>query len=383
MLLDMFSGKGQFLREFMLRIADRYIGRQVGMGTLFGVLVLSLVIMMGQLFKEIHPLLVEHNAPIEVVLKFVLNVFPFSLMFTVPWGFLSAVLLVFGRLSSDHEVTSFRVAGMSLPRLAAPVFVIGALLSVGSLWLNLNIVPNSKASVAQLLYEQASSNPGSLLRPGVVSGGLGDASVKALIETRDGEWVGGFHLYQTRVDDDGGRTRSYVHADRATLSVLREKSQLRAKLENAYFETRKPDGGVEVAIAGNAEPLLIDLRNPGHGRVRASSLTNQAIREYLAENPDLEPHRKMRLVTEAHKRYSFSMACLAFAFVAVPLGLKARRRDTSGGLLFSLMIGLGYFMFTLLVDQFKTETAAVIVLWMPNLLCVLLGLYLFRRARFR
>jgi lipopolysaccharide export LptBFGC system permease protein LptF len=36
-----------------------------------------------------------------------------------------------------------------------------------------------------------------------------------------------------------------------------------------------------------------------------------------------------------------------------------------------------------LVDQFKTETSAVIVLWTPNLLCVLLGLYLFRRARFR
>lgn len=353
------------------------------MGTLYGVFILSLVIMMGQLFKEIHPLLVEHNAPLEVVLRFALNVLPFSLMFTVPWGFLSAVLLVFGRLSSDHEVTSFRVAGMSLPRLAAPVFVIGAVLSLGSLWLNLNVVPNSKASVAQLLFDQASSNPGSLLRPGVVSGGLGDASVKALIESRDGDWVDGFHLYQSRVDDDGIHTRSYIHADRAALSVVHEKSQLRAKLHHAYFETRKADGTVEIAIAANAEPLLIDLRNPGHGRVRASSLTNEAIRQYLADNPDLEPHRQLRLITETHKRYSFSMACLAFAFVAVPLGLKTRRRDTSGGLMLSVVVGLGYFMFTLLVDQFKTETATIIVLWTPNLLCVVLGLYLFRRARFR
>lgn len=353
------------------------------MSTIYGVAVLSLVIVMGQLFKQIRPLLVEYNAPLEVVLKFALNVLPYSLMFTVPWGFLSAVLLVFGRLSSDQEVTSFRVAGMSLPRLAAPVFVIGALLSLGSLWLNLNIVPNSKATVTQLLYDQAASNPSSLLKPGVVSGGLGEASMKALIETRDGDWVGGFHLYQTSVNEKGERTRSYVHADRASLAVLHEQSQLRAKLENAYFETRKPDGGVEVAIAGNAEPLLIDLRNPRNRRVRASSMTNHAIRDYLAKNPELEGRKRMRLVTEAHKRYSFSMACLAFAFVAVPLGLKARRRDTSGGLLISLMIGVAYFMFTVLVDQFKTESSAVIVLWTPNLLCVLLGFYLFRRARFR
>jgi len=367
----------------MLRISDRYIGRQIIMSTLYGVLVLSLVIVMGQLFKQIRPLLVEYNAPLEVVLKFAINVLPFSLMFTVPWGFLSAVLLVFGRLSSDQEVTSFRVAGMSLPRLAAPVFVVGALLSIGSLWLNLNIVPNAKATVSQLLYDQAANNPSSLLKPGVVSGGLGEASVKALIERRDGDWVSGFHVYQTSVNENGERTISYVHADRASLAVLHEKSQLRAKLENAYFETRKPDGTVEIAIAGNAEPLLIDLRNPRHRRLRASSMTNQAIREHLETNTELDGRGRMRFITEAHKRYSFSMACLAFAFVAVPLGLKARRRDTSGGLLISLLLGVSYFMFTLLVDQFKTETSAVIVLWTPNLLCILLGLYLFRRARFR
>lgn len=367
----------------MLRISDRYIGRQVAMGTLFGVLVLSLVIVLGQLFKQIRPLLVEYNAPLEVVLRFVINVLPFSLMFTVPWGFLSAVLLVFGRLSTDQEITSFRVAGVSLQRIAAPVFIIGALLSLGSLWLNLNIVPNAKATVNQLLYDQAASKPSSLLRPGVVTGGLGDASVKALIETRDGDWVGGFHLYQTSVNENGDHTRSYVHADRASLAVIHEKSQLRAKLENAYFETRKPDGTVEVAIAGNAEPLLIDLRNPRHGRVRASSMTNEAIRSYLEQNPEVEGRGRMRLITEAHKRYSFSMACLAFAFVAVPLGIKAGRRDTSGGLLISLLIGMSYFMFTVMVEQFETETSAVIILWAPNLICVLLGLYLFRRARFR
>lgn len=367
----------------MLRISDRYIGKQVLLGTLYGVLVLSLVLVMGNLFKQIRPLLVEQNAPVGVVARFVFNVLPFSLMFTVPWGFLSAVLLVFGRLSSDQEITGFRVAGVSLPRLAAPVFAIGAVLSIGSLWLNLNVVPNARASVRELLFQQASNNPGSLLKPGVVSGGFGDASVKALIEAKDGDWVGGFHVYQTRVAPDNSRTRSYIHADRASLAVIHEQSQLRAKLENAYFETRKPDGGVEVAIAGMAEPLLIDLRDPGRGRARGSSMTNQQIHQYLRENPDLEPRRKVRLVSETYKRYSFSMACLAFAFIAVPLGIKGRRRETSGGLVGSLLIGVGYFMFTVLVDQFESERMALAILWMPNILCVILGLWLFRRARFR
>ena len=77
------------------------------------------------------------------------------------------------------------------------------------------------------------------------------------------------------------------------------------------------------------------------------------------------------------------MACLAFAFVAVPLGLQSRRRDTSHGLVISLLIGTGYFLLTMLAEEFKSDSGATMMLWAPNIACVLLGLFLFRRARFR
>ena len=82
-----------------MRISDRYIARQVIVVTLYAIVVLSVVLVMGNLFKQIRPLLVEQGAPIGSVLRFVVNVVPYSLMFTIPWGFLSAVLLVFGRMS--------------------------------------------------------------------------------------------------------------------------------------------------------------------------------------------------------------------------------------------------------------------------------------------
>ena len=97
--------------------------KQVLIGTFTAVAVLACVLMLGNLFKKIEELLVDQNAPPEVVLRFALNVLPLSLMYTIPWGFLSAVLLVFGRLSSDQEITAFRVAGVSLTRLSMPVFV--------------------------------------------------------------------------------------------------------------------------------------------------------------------------------------------------------------------------------------------------------------------
>lgn len=367
-----------------MRISDRYIGKQVLLGTLYAVLVLGLVLVLGNLFKKIQPLLVDQKAPLELVLRFVISVLPLSLIYTVPWGFLSAVLLVFGRLSSDHEITSFRVAGLSLVRLAAPVFAIGAMLSLASLWLNTHVVPRSMATTVQLVYEQAKRDPDSLLKPGVVQGNFnsdGNDVQKVLIEGKSGEWVEGFHFYQLPAAETEDRT--YVHASRAALAVDQDKSQLRVKLENAYFETHKPDGRIEMAFAAKAEPMLIDLKNPKTKKVRANTMTNDEIRDEIATNPELTPAKKVKLRSEITRRYSFSMACLAFAFIAVPLGLGSRRRDTSSGLVISLLIGTSYFVLTMLAEQLKTDVGVTTMLWAPNITCAVLGCFLFRRVRFK
>lgn len=369
-----------------MRISDRYIGKQVLLGTLYAVMVLGIVLVLGKLFQEIKPLLVDQKAPLGLVVRFVISVLPLSLMYTIPWGFLSAVLLVFGKLSTNHEITSFRVAGLSLMRLSLPVFVIGAALSGMSLWLNLNVVPKSKATARQLVYEQAKRDPDSLLKPGVVQGdfkGDGVNLQKVLIEGKQEEWVEGFHFYQLPENDGPEEYPTYVHAARAALSVDPVKSQLRIKLQDAYYETHNKKGELEAWFAGEAEPLLIDLKGPKDKGMKANAMSNQEIREEIARDPDLPEDKKVKMRLEITKRYSFSMACLAFAFVAVPLGLQSRRRDTSHGLVISLLIGTGYFLLTMLADEFKSDTGAAMMLWSPNIACVLLGLFLFRRARFR
>ena len=40
-----------------MRISDRYIGKQVLIGTLYAVLVLGVVLVLGNLFRQIQPLL--------------------------------------------------------------------------------------------------------------------------------------------------------------------------------------------------------------------------------------------------------------------------------------------------------------------------------------
>jgi lipopolysaccharide export system permease protein len=378
-----------------MRISDRYIGRQVLFGTLFAVVVLSLVLVLGNLFKQIRPLLVDKHAPIWLVLRFVLNVLPYSLMFTIPWGFLSAVLLVFGRLSADQEVTSFRVAGVSLWRLVLPVFVIAALLSGTCLWLNLRVVPKAKSSMIELLYDQARRDPRSLLSPGVVRS---LKEVKFYVEDQQGDSLVGLHLY--RIAENGREVappEAYLHAGRFTVVVDDAKQELRLKLYDASFEKYPTPAGnevpgedagaagdkVEMFSAEEAEPYLIPFGEHARENTKESAMTNEEITAFLARHPELTAEQRVDYQAAMVQRYSFSMACLAFAFVAVPLGLQSRRKDTSSGLLLSLLLGTGYFLFTIIANESKTSTAAIIALWAPNVVCVALGLWLFKRAQFK
>jgi lipopolysaccharide export system permease protein len=378
-----------------MRISDRYIGRQVLMGTLFAVVVLSLVLVMGNLFKQVRPLLVDKHAPLWLVFRFVLSVMPYSLMFTIPWGFLSAVLLVFGRLSADQEITSFRCAGMSLWRLVLPVFVIAALLSGTCLWLNLRVVPKAKSSMVELLYDQARRDPRSLVSPGVIRS---LKEVKFFVEDQSGDSLVGLHLYRFGKDDKAiSPPEAYVHAGRFTVVVDNTKQELRLKLYDACFEkyptvdedaTPNENGeiakdGVEMFSSEEAEPYLIPFAEHSKENTKESAMTNEEIAAYLARHPEMTPEQRVEYQAAMIQRYSFSMACLAFAFVAVPLGLQSRRRDSSSGLLLSLLLGTGYFLFTIIANESKTSTAAIIALWAPNAICVALGLWLFKRAQFK
>lgn len=366
-----------------MRISDRHISKQIITGTLFTVVLLSVVLVLGNLFREIRPLLVDQSAPLSMVLRFVLRILPFSLMYTIPWGFLAAVMLVFGRMSSDNELHGLRMAGIGLTRLSMPVFVIAGLLSGLCLWMNVSLAPHSSADIDQMLFEIIRRDPKTLLNPGAVQGRFREG--KVFVERKVGDELHGFHLYQTgNPSSKEPQPSSYVHAARVALVVDNAKQQLRLKLDDAYIETLNPDGTIDLAIASEAEPWLFDYGAAQARKYRPRRMDNREIRDYLASGKITSQKIRNEFQAEVTRRYSFSLACLSLAFVGIPLGITARRKDTSSGLALSLLIGGGYFIGMIFASQKYTasDTPRDILLWAPNVACVLLGLWLFRRRRF-
>lgn len=362
---------------------DRYITRQVFSTALYGVLVLSVVLVLGNLFKEINELLVERGAPISFLGIFILKLLPVSLVYTIPWGFLAAVLLVFGRLSSDQEINSLRSAGLSLPRIAAPVFLLGFALSLLCLWLNATVSPRSKGELKLMLYDTFKENPLRLLDPGVVQSRL--KGQRIYIEARNSpKSFQGFHAYELGDGSTGPWPTAYVYArEVASITPDKEVERLELKLGGVWLESRDQYGVLQQAPAGKIEPWVLPLETKKSRRLKANRLDNDEISELLANPPDnLTADKLAEFDAERTRRISFSFAPLALAFVGIPLGLAARRKETSSGSGMSLGVAVGYFLFFIIADETQGSNLALtkFLLWLPNIVCLLLGILLFRRA---
>jgi len=427
-----------------MRLSDRYIGRQVLVGTLFASLLLSTILVMGSLFQNLRMLIVEFGAPLSIIGEFLMAALPFALIYTIPWAFLSAVLLVFGRMSSDNELTGFRVAGMSLTRVSMPVFALGALLSAGCLWLNLEVAPLAKLNSKNIKTRAFAMDPRSMLSAAAEQDGLARfeeslKDVRAYIEKSDGSTMEGFHLFKVADPGDPDARDIYVHAMRAKAVIDEKDKQFRLHLYDAMFMTyggetgstggksanapKKKVGGPQIVLAEESVPVVLPYETR-LSKDDPAAMSNSQIRDAIEElkvrqvrlveriaglEKELRDLRSQGVVSETvlvekentikglktvdwnkvipnyereiHRRYASSFACLAFAFIGIPLGVKARRKDTSSGLILSLLIGVAYFFCGMIGG--KSHTGVQLAAWGPNVVSVLLGLVLLRRARFR
>jgi lipopolysaccharide export LptBFGC system permease protein LptF len=369
------------------RIFDRYLGRQVGSATLIGVALLSGVMVLGNVYKKLDELLGNTELPLSVILEFVTLVIPFSLIFTIPWAFLTAILLVFGRLSADNELVSLRMTGMSMKRICAPIFVLALLLSGLCLWVNVSLAPASKDRMKRLFYEVAVQNPETLFQEGQVLERV--PGYRIYTGRRDDKTLGDLHIIKL---GNGASAGSYIRAKSGLIETMPGKLDFNILLKDASIEHLQAANADGTPVApkplGLAEfPIEFPLSEMQKDavRVNASMKSTSALAEEVRTWKDtftgepLTPVTRSLSLTELSKRYSFSLACFTFALVGIPLGVTAQRRETSSGFALSLITATVYIVFIILADTLNDKPAAMphLIMWLPNVIFLGIGGWLF------
>jgi LPS export ABC transporter permease LptF len=367
-------------------IIDRYITRQVVTTCLFAILVLSLVLVLGTVFKKLLDLLINHDVPIEFILTFIAYIIPFSLTFTIPWGFLTAVLLVFGRLSAENELIALRSNGVSVPRVCMPIFFCSVLCVGICFWINIEVAPRAENQMKVALYDIATSNPIAMFGSDQIIDQFPGKLI--YVEKKSGTKLENILMYDL---NDRGQLMTVVHAKTGELLTdLQGKQQIILRLEDAQYEQRdsqRPDQLMLIhpGIVIKQNDFAISLtqlyeKNEAERRHGLSQLTLAELNA-LRSDASLTPAQVSALKTETNKRFAFSLSSFAFCLIAVPLAITAHRKETSVGFLFSLLVATIYFFFTVMVGWVRSNPRAhpELLVWLPNIVFISLGVYLFYR----
>lgn len=376
-----------------LRIFDRYIWSQVSGSTFTGVAVLTGVMVLANVFKEMERLLGDTSSlPILTVFQFILYVIPYSLIFTIPWALLTAILLIFGRMSADNEMTALRMTGMSMPRICMPVFVLAVLMSGVCYWVNVELAPLAKTKIKRLFYDLALDNPAMLFQPGKVLDKF--PGYRIYTRERKDNQLKDVEIIKTTM----GKSEFYIRAERAEVEVTPGVTDFILRLRRAQVEQSGGDSDkvtpAEIDMINDIKPYYageMPIKFPlSELKAKTERVTNsmkdtsdlwQEVRTGISSVNGLPMDKKFISAsrTELSMRYSFSLAAVVFALVGIPLGVTAQRRETSIGFALSLGVAVSYMFFVIFVGGLNEKPSLYphLLMWLPNILFLGIGGRLF------
>jgi lipopolysaccharide export system permease protein len=377
-----------------VNLLDRHIFKSVLYTCVAAVGLFTFVVALPNIVRELLGPLLSGQFPPETFVRLVVLLLPFAISYALPMGILAGVLLTLGRLSADSEITAMRASGLSVARVARPVFVLGAICTAVAFYVNFESMPWARVQYYREFADAVRANPLQLIVPKTF---IRDFSKRVLyIGEKQGDVLRDIWLWEL---DDRQRVRRLVRAEQGRLIYDEATNSLVPTLYRVKSEERDPDNPEDFSKSPKtpsvekAEELRFSLDGyfgKNRARMKDDWLTFSELRTrqaaLAAETPAPEKraeHAQARLGLSLvlNEKFNLSIAVFAFALIGVPLGIKVSRRETSANLGLALVLVLSFYLLTVVVKWLDghPELRPDILLWLPNVLFIGLGLWLFSR----
>ncbi len=367
-------------------ILHRYVAREMAVPFGLGLVVFTFILFMQQVLKLVEMIL-NKGVPVGTVAQLVAYVLPSFLGLTVPMATLLAILVAFGRLSGDSEITAMKGCGISLYQVYPPVMVLALLAYAASTWLSLYAVPWGKQGFRRIVFEIANSRA--------------EAGIKERVFNTDFD---GLTLYVDRADVSGGRLQGIFIADRRevtdgrlddTPAIIvaaegRIVSDPVAKVVTLHLVNgtiHRPGKSPETYHLATFRTYDLRLDVGGalasfqRSALKFSDLTLEEMQAELKAISRGDATRNRKLVAY-HEKFSMPFASIVFALIGVPLGLQSRRSGRATGYPLAILIFLVYYVLLSLGENLGSRgiVPPALAVWLPNITLGTAGLVLLRAA---
>ncbi|MCL6583583.1 MAG: LPS export ABC transporter permease LptF [bacterium] len=357
-----------------MKVIDRYILKELIPPFGLGIMVFTFVLLMGKILR-LTDLIVGSQVPATVVALLLVYLLPSLLVFIIPMSLLFAILIVFGRMSSDNEILALRAAGVPLHRIITPVLAAAIAIFGLTMYVSCFLIPKGNAAFQQLA-----------LRASWKSAALG-LNEKTFNENLEGliiyvDQIYGTSLSKVVISDQRKKgevitifaRRGKLIADDRTLKIV-------LRLEDGTIHRNNPANPKEYHRLSFATYDL--LVHGGSVDDERRDFRAMSMKEFYREikRQKKAGHSIDKLLIEWHKRFSIPFACVVFALLGCPLGVQSRKGTRVSGFGLSLIIILVYYALLAAgkVMVYGGWLPAWLAMWMPNLLLMLPAVYLLRR----
>jgi LPS export ABC transporter permease LptG len=367
----------------LVQVIDTYV--LAGFLFYFVLLLVSFVLMYHffQFFTLLSDM-IKNNIPMSHMLSYHFFLTPRLVYQFAPVAVLAAVLVVFGVMAKNNEVTAFKACGISVYRLAAPVLIGGLLLSCGLFAFDYYWLPTADRRQDQLYSEIKNKAPQTYLRA-------------------DHKWVYGLHdrvyYYKYFLPAERAMTGVNVYEIdpvhfRLTKHISAEKARWEPSLNKWVFENGWSRGfkgdkvGAFDPFPGAARTFDELEEKPDYFMKEKTQPLQMNFYELQAEIADLKQSgfdfdTTVALQVQLQKKFSAPLFALILAIVSVPFAFKGGNRGAMAGVGISFLIFIAYWGLDQFFEQVGNlnQLSPAVAAWSPDVMFSLVGLYFMARLR--
>ncbi|MDE6432265.1 MAG: LptF/LptG family permease [Opitutales bacterium] len=376
-----------------MSIFFKYVLKKTAMSCVIAVLVFVGVLILGNAVRDIFDWVASGRLSLLETGKILSIIIPSMVSYALPVGMFAGILISISRLSVSNELLTMKSIGWSIYRISLPIFLIVLVATILSCFVNLYYAPDSITEYKRSFKKVLKENPVRFIR--------------------SGEFIRCFQGYIIYVDsihdDDLQRLKiwqlgeddisCYISAKHGKISYDSDSSTILLKLfgGNAEYFDRKHslDGHNPDMLSFNE--LSVSL--PITGIINEDTQTVKKLRYmnlnellYARENWHADPSetltpeiikRDRRMVDmQISSNIAMAFGIVAMSLIAIPLGIRKNRADTSINILLAVVFAFIYY-FAMVALSWMGKYARIhaeMLVWLPNIVLSGIGICMLRKV---
>ncbi|MEC4684174.1 MAG: LptF/LptG family permease [Nitrospirota bacterium] len=339
--------------------------RELGLTFMVCIIGLNMVLMMEKILR-LSRLMSGVGASYLDMTWVLILIQPQILVLTIPMALLLSVLLTYGRLGVDNELTVLRSSGMKFGEIARPVFYLSAILLAFSVFITLYLIPLSSKTLRGELNRVLRERAPLSIEPGVFF-----TSFKGFLilvnEKTDGAFRGIFIS-----DSRNPESERVIVAREGRLSLDKEMQPGFSLLDGTVHIVNR-DSSTEINFA--EYKFTIRLSGEILNRKKSEMTLPELYKKAVTEKTNSAGY-----FIEFHRRLSFPALIIALAFLAPALSLRAGKTGKTGGFIIGLLVFTIYYVALLYFENLvRAGKLHHLACWIPFVMLTAVAVLLYRR----